>query len=56
MKPFNTLTKEEQTEVLHLLNQSWFDIDYEYKGLTDAEKACISEETFNKIVKIPLKL
>ena len=56
MSPFNKLTKKEQTEVLHLLNQSWFDIDYEYKSLTDKEKACISEETFNKIVKIPFRV
>jgi len=56
MNPFNKLTKKEEREVLNLLNKSWTDIDYEYKGLTDTEKSCISEKTFNKIVKILFNL
>ena len=37
-------------EILNLLKYSWKDIDYKYINLTDKEKECISEKTFNYII------
>jgi hypothetical protein len=35
--------------VLRLLDYSWKDIEYEYDGLTDREKKCITREEFEEI-------
>ncbi len=37
--------------VINLLRHSWRDIDYTYSLLTPAERECISENEFNRIVE-----
>ena len=37
--------------VINLLRHSWRDIDYTYSLLTPAERECISENEFSRIVE-----
>lgn len=48
--PTMTLTEEMRRELRAYLLYMWKDIHYQYEGLTEAERARLSETTFDHLV------